>query len=181
MNRNALSLCCAATIVCVLASASVSAQKQKREPLTEKQQEEIAEAGIDPVARVDLYVKYLNEHADTIKGLTKRAQSPARGSRIEGELEDFTALMDELSENLDVFAGRKADIRKSMKPLAEGIKQWLEILNALPKERAFGVALDEAIESGNDLDAQAKQIRNDQDAYFKANPGEKGQDRYEPK
>ena len=59
----------AAVFACLLTTASLasplSAQKQKREPLTEDQQDQIAEAGIDPVASVDLYVKFLNEHADT--------------------------------------------------------------------------------------------------------------------
>ena len=53
---------------CLLLSTPLAAQQQKREPLTEDQQDQIAEAGIDPVARVDLYVKFLNDYCDTIEG-----------------------------------------------------------------------------------------------------------------
>ena len=56
------------SLFCLLLAAPLAAQKQKREPLTEKQQDQIEEAGIDPVARVDLYVKFLNDYCDTVKG-----------------------------------------------------------------------------------------------------------------
>ena len=84
------------SLFCLLLSAPLAAQKQKREPLTEKQQDQIEEAGSDPAARVDLYVKFLNDYSDTIKGLIPRAKSAARARRIDDELQDFAALMDEL-------------------------------------------------------------------------------------
>jgi hypothetical protein len=162
-------------------SAPLAAQQQKREPLTEKQQDQIEEAGIDPVARVDLYVKFLNESSDTIKGLIPRAKSTARIRRIDDELLDFAALMDELGDNLDVYSGRKADLRKSLKGLSESIQRWQGVLRDLPSEPGFELSLKEAIDSVNDLADQTKEITADQEAYFKAHPDEKGQDRAEPK
>ena len=170
-----------AILFCLLLAMPVPAQQQKREPLTEKQQDEIEEAGIDPVARVDLYVKFLNENSDTIKGLIPRAKSSARVRRIDDELEDFSALMDELGDNLDVFSQRKADLRKSLKGLNESIQRWQAVLRDLPSEPGFELSLKEAIDSTNDLTDQTREITADQDAYFKAHPDEKGQDRAEPK
>jgi len=168
-------------LFCLLLSAPLAAQQQKREPLTEKQQDQIEEAGIDPVARVDLYVKFLNESSDTIKGLIPRAKSTARIRRIDDELLDFAALMDELGDNLDVYSGRKADLRKSLKGLSESIQRWQGVLRDLPSEPGFELSLKEAIDSVNDLADQTKEITADQEAYFKAHPDEKGQDRAEPK
>jgi hypothetical protein len=168
-------------LLCFLIAAPLRGQKEKREPLTEAQQDQVAEAGIDPVARIDLYVKFLNEHADTIKGLIPRAHSSARNSRLENELEDFTALMDELGDNLDLYSDRKADLRKSLKGLNEGVERWQQLLNSLPSEPAFEVARKDALESSGDLSTQAKQITTDQDNYFKEHKDEKGQDRAEPK
>ena len=156
-------------------------QRQKRDPLTEAQQEQIAEAGIDPVGRVNLYVKFLNERADTIKGLTTRAHTSARGVRLDNELQDFAELVDELGDNLDVYSERKADIRKSLKPLSESIERWQALLKALPSEQAFEISRNEAIQSSDDLSDQAKQLTADQTAYFNLHKDEKGQDRYEPK
>jgi hypothetical protein len=172
----------AATILFSLFFVALSpAQKQKREPLTETQQDQIAEAGIDPVARVDLYVKFINEHCDTIKGLIKRAKGPARSRRVDDELQDFTALLDELGDNLDVYSQRNADLRKSLKGLNEGVQQWQSVLHDLPSESGFELSLKEALDSIGDLTDETKQITADQDAYFKVHPDEKGQDRAEPK
>ncbi len=162
-------------------TAPLSAQKEKPEPLTPAQQDEVAEAGIFPVVRVGLYVKFLDEHSDTIKGLTARAHTTARIQRLNSELEDFAALADELDDNLDVYSERKADIRKSLKGLNEGVARWQAILHALPSEPGLELSLKEAFDSVGDLSDQAKQIGTDQDAYFKAHPDEKNQDRYEPK
>jgi hypothetical protein len=64
----------AAIPLCLLVAAPLAAQKQKREPLTEAQIEQIREAGIDPDERVSLYTKFLNERADVLQGLAGRAK-----------------------------------------------------------------------------------------------------------
>ena len=171
----------AAFSVCFLLIAPLCGQKEKREPLTGTQQDQIAEAGIDPAARISLYVKFINEHSDTIKGLIKRAKGPARSHRIDDELQDFTALMDELGDNLDVYSQRKADLRTSFKVLDDGVKQWQGVLHDLPSEPGFELSLKEALESSTDLSDQTKLITADQEAYFKAHPDDKGQQRAEPK
>jgi hypothetical protein len=171
----------AAVLVSVLVIATLHAQKQKHEPLTEAQVEEIREAGIDPVGRVNLYTKFMNEHADVIKGLTNRAKSPARGSRLNDELENLTALMDELGSNLDLYSDRKADIRKSLKTLTEATPRWLGILRALAGEPGFDLARKEAIESGEELSDQAKRLLQEQTEYFTLHKDEQGQERAEPK
>jgi ABC-type transporter Mla subunit MlaD len=173
--------CLPAIFLCLLFAAPLPAQKQKREPLTEAQVEKIAEAGIDPNARVALYTQYLNEHADAIKSLTNRKVSDARANRLNDALQDFTALMDELGDNLDMYSDRKADIRKSLQKLADATPGWQNILRALAGEPAFSLARKEAIESGEDLSGQAKRLLQEQTDYFEQHPGEAGQDRAEPK
>jgi hypothetical protein len=168
-------------VVSLLGATPLHAQKEKPEPLTPAEQDQIAEAGIDPVIRVGLYVKFLDEHSDAIRGLITRAHTTARVQRLNGELENFAALADELDDNLDVYSERKADIRKSLKGLNEGIARWQAILHALPSEPGFELSLKEAFDAVGDLSDQAKQIGTDQEAYFKAHPDEKNQDRYEPK
>ena len=157
------------------------AQKNKPEPLTETQVDQIAEAGIDPNQRVILYPKFLNERADTIKSLTKRSKSPARAKRIDDELQNLTALMDEFGSNLDVYSDRHADIRKGLKPLPDETQKWLGILRALIGEPSFDEARKEAIESGEDLADQAKRLLSEQTEYFNLHKDEQHQDRAEPK
>jgi len=170
-----------AILVSLLICLPLAAQKNKPEPLTEAQQDQIAEAGIFPVARIGLYIKFIDDYSDTIKSLTPREHSAARDHRIVAELQNFSALMDELGDNLDVYSDRKTDIRKALKPLDEGIARWQQTLKGLPSEPGFELSLKDALDSVSDLSDQAKQITSDQEAYFKAHPDEKNQDRYEPK
>jgi hypothetical protein len=173
--------CFAPILVCLFCAVPLQAQLEKREPLTEAQIEKIREAGIDPDERVKLYSQFLDEHANVIKGLANRAKSVARGRRIDDELQDLTALMDEFGSNLDVFADRHADIRKSLKPLPAATQRWLGILRALAGEPAFDLARKEAIESGEDLADQATRLLREQTEYFNLHKDEQGQDRAEPK
>lgn len=171
----------AAIAVLLLCVSSLFAQKEKREPLTEAEIEQIREAGIDPVERVLLYTKFLDQHAEAIKSLSNRAKSAARSNRLDDELQDFTALMDELGSNLDVFSERKADIRKPLEPLAEAAQRWVRILRALAGEPGFDLARKEAIESGEELADEASRLFHEQTNYFNEHKEEKGQDRAEPK
>lgn len=173
--------CMSPLLCCLFMIAPLLAQKDKPEPLTEAQIEQIREAGIDPNGRVGLYTKFLNEHADTIKGLTNRSKSLGRAKRLDEELQDLTALMDELGTNLDTFSDRHADIRKALKPLADASEHWLGILRALAGEPEFDLARKEAIESGEDLADQAKRLLAEQTEYFNLHKDEQGQDRAEPK
>jgi hypothetical protein len=175
------SRCIPVILACLCCTPTLQSQKEKREPLTSAQVEQIREAGIYPMDRVNLYTKFLNERADTIKGLTPRGKSGARSQRIDNELQDFTALMDELGSNLDIYSDRKADIRKSLKTLSDSAPRWLGILRALPGEPAFDLARKEAIESGEDLADQAKRLLSEQTEYFNLHKDEKGQERAEPK
>ena len=158
---------------------TLHAQHNQSEPLTDAQQQAIAEAGIDPAARVDLYTKYVNERADTIKRLIPRPEA-GRGRRIESELQAFSELVDELSSNLDEYGERKADLRKALKPLNDSIARWQGILKELPSDPVYEVSQADANDSVKDLADQMKQLTTNQDDYFKAHPTAKGQEREEP-
>lgn len=164
----------AGTVACPLL-----AQRSQPEALTEAQQEAIAEAGIDPAARIGLYTKYINERADTIKRLIPRSEA-ARDRRIDSELQTYSSLVDELASNLDEYGGRKADLRKALKPLNESIARWQSILHDLPNDPVFEVSRNDAADATSDLAEQAKQITSDQETYFKEHKDAKGQEREEP-
>jgi hypothetical protein len=168
-------------LVPALTASAFPAQKDKPEPLNETQIEQIREAGINPNERVKLYTKFLNDYADTIKSLTGRAKSFARAKRLDDELQNMTALMDEFGSNLDTYSDRHADIRLGLKPLTEAADHWLSVLRALPGEPAFDVSRKEAIESGDDLAGQAKRLLSEQTDYFNIHKDERNQDRAEPK
>lgn len=171
----------AVSLACLCLVAPLYAQKEKREPLTEAQVDQIREAGIAPDERIKLYAKFLGEHVEVIKGLTNRVKSAARANRLNEELEDLTALMDELGANLDEYSDRHADIRTSLKSLSEATPHWLNILRALAGEPGFDLSRKEAIESEEELADQAERLLTEQTDYFRVHKDEEGQERAEPK
>jgi ABC-type transporter Mla subunit MlaD len=162
-------------------SAVLPAQKDQRQPLTQAQVEAIREAGIYPNDRLNLYTKYVDEKAQNVKSLTNRATSAARAQRLDNELQDMTALMDELDDNLDQYTDRKADVRGALKKLNEAAPQWVRTLNALAGEPQFDESRKEAIESCEDLADEAKRLLTEQTDYFNEHKDERGQQRAEPK
>lgn len=167
----------------VLLASSIAlpllAQRNQPETLTDAQQQAIAEAGIDPAARIDLYTKYINERADTIQRLIPRSEA-ARDRRIDNELQAFSSLLDELASNLDEYGSRKADLRKALKPLNESIARWQSLLHDLPNDPVFEISRNDANDAVKDLAAEAKQLTADQEEYFKEHKDAKGQQREEP-
>ncbi len=167
-------------VISLLSAGPVLAQKEQRQTLTPTEVEQIREAGIDPDARVKLYTKFIDDHVETIAGLIKRAHSSARVYKLDSELQNLTALMDELGSNLDQYGDRKADMRKSLKLLNDSSPRWLGTLHDLPSEAGFELSLKEAIDSGKDLADQAKQLLSEQTDYFNLHKDQRGQERAEP-
>lgn len=159
------------------ASSALQAQHQRTASLTDSEVEAVREAAVFPVERVKLYTKFLNERADKIKALTNRPKSGPRVLKLDDDLQDFTALLDEMNDNLDQYGDRHSDIRKALKPLTEDSPHWLNILRALPGEPGFDLSRKEAIEAGEDLDDHAKRLLSEQEAYFSTHKDEKGQER----
>jgi hypothetical protein len=160
--------------------SQVLAQKEKRQTLTPAEVEQIREAGIEPDERVKIYTKFIDERVETIGALTKRARSSARVYKLDDDLQNLASLMDELGSNLDQYGDRKADMRKALKPLSESTQHWLGVLHELPSESGFDLSLKEAIDSGQDLADQAKQLLSEQTDYFNLHKDQRGQDRAEP-
>ena len=160
-------------------SVPLFAQHQKREPLNAVQIDKIREAGIDPDERVKLYTQFVGEHVDTIHALAGRARSSARAHRLDSELLDLAALMDEFGSNLDLYSERKADVRKSLEALNKAAPGWLSAIRALSSEPIFDLSRKEAIDSAQDIADQAAQMLKEQTEYFKEHKEQRGQDRYE--
>ncbi len=171
---------CVVAMFCLACASAGMAQPNRRDPLTQAEAEQIREAGIYPTERVKLYTEFVDEHVSTIKGLTARAHSPAWATKMDNELQDVAALIDELGSNLDMYSDRKADVRKALKPLTEATQRWLDVLHGLPADPAFDLSRKDAEASGKDLADQAAQMLKEQTEYFKVHKDQRGQERAVP-
>ena len=181
MNLQFLSkFACIALVLISVAPTLLVAQHPRREVLTGTEIEAVRETAIFPMERVKLFTRFVEERAAHIRDLTGRPRSPQRAEKLDSVLQDFTALMDELGSNLDVYSDRHSDIRKALKPLTEATPKWLNILRTLAGEPTFDLARKEAIESGEELADQATRLLHEQDEYFATHKEEKGQERQDP-
>lgn len=168
---------CAAGLPCAV---SLAAQQNQHDALTKEEIEKIKDLGTEPNRRIGYFVDILNDRADDLRALAKRAPTPARDARFDSGLQNFSSILDELGDNLDEFGDRDADLRGALKTLNDDCPKWLTLLNSLPASPAYDISRQAALESLQDLADQAKALLTQQDAYFKAHPKEKGQQRAEP-
>ena len=111
------------------------AAAQKRDPLNEKEIDEMRESADWPDKRLELMVKFARARMATIDQLrvdAKNAQD--RPKQIHDQLEDFTALMDEIEDNVEMYGSHKADMRKGLTLLIEAISEWQLKLRRLKEQ-----------------------------------------------
>ncbi|HLJ85485.1 MAG TPA: hypothetical protein VKZ53_01600 [Candidatus Angelobacter sp.] len=117
-------------LIFILAIAA-AAEAGKRDPLTDAEADQLREVAQEPYKRLKLLIKFTGARLDSITQL--RADPKAaegRGRKIHDLLEDFTALVDELNDNLDQYQGRplskddRKDFHKGLKELIQAYDQF---------------------------------------------------------
>ncbi|HET9837238.1 MAG TPA: hypothetical protein VFR84_03320 [Candidatus Angelobacter sp.] len=116
----------ATKILLLLVLVSVAASARRRDPLTEAEADQLREVAMEPYKRLKLLVKFTEARLlaiDQVRVDPKLAKE--RGKQIHDLLEDFTALIDEINDNLDQYEGRplSKDDRKDFK---KGLKEVIE-------------------------------------------------------
>ncbi len=125
-------------LVILLLLLSVVAAARKRDPLTEAEEDQIRNVAQEPLKRLQLYIKFTQARLDSIDQLRADAkQTDGRGRKIHDLLEDFTALLDEINDNLDQYEGRpmtkddRKDFHKGLKEMIAACDKWDAKLKAL--------------------------------------------------
>jgi hypothetical protein len=137
-------------IVVLLLLLTMVASARRRDPLTEAETDQLRDVALEPGKRLKLYIKFAEARLVAIDQLRADPKfADGRGKKIHDLLEDFTAILDEINDNLDTYEGRplNKDDRKDFK---KGLK---EVVEATDK---FDLKL-RTLKSATETDAQAKQ------------------------
>jgi hypothetical protein len=176
MRRSHLVLALAAALT---VAAPLAAQIGGREPLNQKEIDDLREAAQEPQKRLKLMVGYARARLATIEQLRGDPRFAAgRGDRVHDLLEDFTKLVDEIGDNLDDYADRKFDLRKALKPVIEGDTEFQLKLRTLKQQgpgaggkagepAVYSFALDTAIDAVNGSLDDARKLLAEQEVAFK--------------
>jgi hypothetical protein len=169
------------TLAFTLASITpLVAQLGGREPLNEKEIDQLRETAQEPEKRLKLMVDFARARLATIDQMRGDPRFAAdRGPRVHNLLEDFTKLMDEIGDNLDDYASRRADLRKALKVVIESGSEFQLKLRTLKEQGAgagdaaknepsdYRFALQNAIEAVNTNLDDARKLLADQELAFK--------------
>lgn len=149
---------------------------QKRDPLSEDEADQLREVAQEPQPRLKLLIKFTRQRLDAAEALRNEPKAgPERGRRIHDALEDFTTLMDELSDNVEAYASRKEDLRKPLAEVIAAANDFAARLNSFkttaadnPTDaKAYGFVLEDALDSVQSGLHDAEQILEEQKEEFK--------------
>src|SRR3984957_2683886 len=138
--------------------------------LTDAEVEQLRTPAYFPNDRVMVFIKFLDDRNKSIQDLFATPRKPGREQDTHDLLEQFTAIADELNDNLDDYGPRHRDIRKALPKLVEATERWSSNLKSPPDDEAYNVSRRLALEAIHDLHEQATQMIEEQKAWFLAHP-----------
>ena len=148
--------------------------QQNKDPLSQAESDQIAELRDQPVARVKLYQKFIEQRISAIKDIGANPKAVDRKNELRARFEEFTRLSDELQDNLDTFDAAHADIRKALKDLAPASAKWPDILKQAAPDPAYDFSRKTALEAAESTSDQAKKLLDSQTKYFAEHKDEAG-------
>jgi hypothetical protein len=146
-------------------SPALHAQKDK-DPLNDNEVDQIREVRDQPVQRIKLYQKFIEERIATIKQIGPNPKAEDRKAELRAKLDEFTRLSDELQDNLDTFDDAHADIRKALKDLVPASAKWPDVLKQAAPDQTYDFSRETALDAAQSTSDQAKQLLESQQKYF---------------
>jgi hypothetical protein len=119
-----------ALLVCSSFFSLLQAQR-RRDPLSQPEIDQLRDAMLDPDARLKLFVQFSRDRMTKLEQMRANPKTTERGRQTHDMLEDFLAVYDELDDNIDMYVGRKDDVRKPLKVVIEADTEFQSKLRAL--------------------------------------------------
>ena len=116
--------------LCVPLGSPLWAQR-RRDPLNPLEIDQLRDAMLYPEERLKLYVKFSRDRMTKLEQMRSDPKTTERARKTHDMLEDFLAVYDELNDNIDMYVGRKDDIRKPLKAIIEADTEFQSKLRAL--------------------------------------------------
>lgn len=162
-------------LLLTLAALPAFAQRGQRDPLNQKEVEELRDTNQEPDKRLPLIVKFARERLDAALAARSNPKlaAAARTAAIRDSLQDFLSIYDELSDNLDMYTDQKEDLRKPLKMVIAGDGEFRVKLNQVrqastPDEmNTFGFVLTSALQAVGDGAAEHRELQQEQEAVAK--------------
>ena len=129
--RTALGLATLLILPLVAALWSPLSAQRRRDPLNPLEIDQLRDAMLDPDERLKFYVKFSRDRMTKLEQMRSDPKTTDRAHQTHDMLEDFLGVYDELNDNIDMYVGRKDDIRKPLKVIIEADTEFQSKLRAL--------------------------------------------------
>lgn len=164
-------------ILTLLITLPLRSQVRDRDPLTEKEVDQLRETAIEPEKRLKLMVDFTKARMTAIEqARSDPKMAKDRGQKIHDLLEDIATLVDEVDDNVEDYNQRSADLRKPLKQVVEmdsefqGKLRELKVTSEEPKnvdEAAdYKFSLEDAIDSVNRSADATRKLLEEQNVKF---------------
>src|SRR5664279_342041 len=120
-----------AALLLLLQIAHPAWAQRRHDPLNPEEIDLLRDAMLDPDQRLKLYVKFSRDRMTKLEQMRSDPKTTDRARQTHDMLEDFLAVYDELNDNIDMYVGRKDDIRKPLKVVIEADTEFQSKLRAI--------------------------------------------------
>jgi hypothetical protein len=165
--------------IVMLVCGPVLSQTHDRDPLTDKEVDQLRETAMEPDKRLKLMIEFTKARMvalGQVRSDPKMAKD--RGQRIHDLLEDIATLVDEVDDNLEDYNQRSADLRKPLQQIVQMNSDFQVKLRELkaatedPDRTAetddYKFALQDAIESVHSSAESSRKLLEEQNTKFAA-------------
>jgi hypothetical protein len=140
--------------------------RQEKDPLTDEQVEQVRESGDQPMERIKLYMKFIEQRTTEIHKSVSHPQPQNSAVQIHNLLQEFTRLSDELQDNLDTYTDEHDDLRKVLKDLVEHSTKWTATLNEPTPSQEYDFARKTSLDAAASTTELARKLLKEQEQYF---------------
>jgi hypothetical protein len=155
--------------------------QHRSDPLTPTEIDQLRDAAMEPEPRMKLYVAFARARMVKLEQMRSDPKVTDRAHQTHTMLQEFLTIYNELSDNLDNFEGRKADLRKALKVVIEGDTEFQAKLRAIKgdprssKEEAnqYEFVLSSAIETVDSAVDDHRKMLTEQDEIWRHRKKEK--------
>ena len=165
--------------ILLLVSPLLWSQTHDRDPLSDKEVDQLRETAMEPEKRLKLMVDFIRARLVALEqARSDPKMAKDRGQHIHDLLEDLAGLVDEVDDNVENYNERSADLRK---PLQQIVQIDSELQTKLRELRAtvddpktaneasdYKFALEDATESVNQSAETSRKLLEEQSVKFAA-------------
>jgi hypothetical protein len=120
-----------ALIALALLVPSAAPAQRRHDPLNKEEIDQLRDAMLEPDQRLKLYVTFARDRMTKLEQMRADPKTTERARQTHDMLADFLAVYDELNDNIDMYVGRKDDIRKPLKLIIEADTEFQSKLRAV--------------------------------------------------